>query len=336
MNQILTSPGETSQEDAALIFVHILKAAGTTLHHLLEAQFAPEESFATCSTERYPHNDLNHFEALDKEQLGRIRLLNGHMGYGLHRHLPRPAVYVTFLRAPVERVLSHYSFERTLGGSPLFPYLQSGEMDLKEFLRHYTQAAEMDNLQTRMIAGNWHKRGFGPCTPQMLDEARRNLRERFAVVGLAEHFDASYLLLKRHFGWRTMYFRRRNKTRKRIYRDEISADELDAILQHNEYDLQLYAYARQLFAEQIQRQGATFQLELASFRLQNRLYNQYWRARTYSLRAHLRNAGIHRILGVREPTTIESPPERGNERQFSGQSASGKRDDSVIIGEQYE
>src|SRR5690606_12622267 len=128
------------------------------------------------------------------------------------------ADYITFLREPVERVLSHYSFERTLPDSPVFPYLRSGEMDLEGYVRYYTDAAEMDNLQTRMIAGNWHKRGYGPCTPQMLAEAQENLRQRFAVVGLAEQFDASYRLLKRRFGWRTSHFRRRNQTRKRLYR----------------------------------------------------------------------------------------------------------------------
>lgn len=324
--------GETNA-DTALIFVHILKAAGTTLNHLLEVQFAPQESFATSSTQRYPGNTLNDFEALDKEQLAKIRLLNGHMGFGLHRHLPRPAVYVTMLREPVERVLSHYSFDRTLAGSPVYEYLQSGEMDLKGYVRYYADAAEMDNLQTRMIAGNWHKRGFGPCSPQMLEEAKRNLRDRFAVVGLAEHFDASYLLLKRHFGWRTTFFKRRNKTRKRIYRDEISTDELDTILQHNQYDLQLYAFALQLFAEQIRRQGASFQVELATFRLQKRLRNLYWKARTYSLRGNLREKGIHRILGVRERAMIDSATERGDGRQLLGQTASGQEDESVIIGE---
>jgi len=281
--------GERDIQDSALIFVHIPKAAGSTLHHLLEMQYAPEESFATCSTPRYPHGDLNRFEALGEKELAGIRLLNGHMGYGLHRYLPRPAVYITFLREPVERVLSHYSFERTLAQSPVYPYLQSGDMDLKEYVRYYTEAGDMDNLQTRMIAGNWHKRGFGPCTPEMLAQARRNLRERFAVIGLAEQFDASYLLLKRHFGWRSAFFQRRNQTRRRIYRDELSTDELDYIRQHNEFDLQLYAYAQQLFEEQIRRQGPSFQTELALFRLQNRLYNQYRKARTYSVRTRMRH-----------------------------------------------
>ncbi len=334
--QDLTGFGNLSgltTEDAALIFVHILKAGGTTLHHLLETQFAPEESFATCSTQRFPGNTLNDFEALSKEQLVDVRLLNGHMGFGLHRHLPRPAVYITMLREPIERVLSHYSFDRTLPGSPVYAHLQSGEMDLKGYVQHYADAAEMDNLQTRMIAGNWHKRGFGPCTPKMLEQAKHNLRERFVVVGLTEQFDASYLLLARTFGWRPMCYRRRNKTRKRVYRDEVTAGEIDTIRQHNEYDLQLYAYARQLFNEQIRQQGIAFQLELARFRLQNRLYNQYWRARTYSLRANLRKAGIHRILGKEGNTTIDSVTERGDGRQFSGQTASGQKEKSVIIGE---
>lgn len=276
------------QDDAALIFLHIPKAAGSTLHDLLERQFAPQESFATCSTPRYPHSDLNAFEALDAQQLANIRLLNGHMGYGLHRRLPRPALYITFLREPVERVLSHYSFERTLPTSPVYPYLQSGEMDLKEYLRHYAKAGDMDNLQTRMIAGNWHKRGFGPCTQEMLEEAQHNLRERIAVVGLAEQFDASYLLIKRFFGWRSIPYRRQNKTRQRLHRDQISAEELDAIRRHNRFDLALYETAQELFEAQVRQQGASFQLELAWLRLRNRPYSLYWRARTYSLRTEIR------------------------------------------------
>lgn len=289
--------------DRALIFVHIPKAAGSTLYQLLEAQYAPEERFATSKTEYSPHNDLTHFEALNEEQLARIRLLYGHMGYGLHRRLPRPAMYITYLREPVERVLSHYSFERTLPESPVYGYLQSGEMDLKRYVRYYTEAAEMDNLQTRMIAGNWHKRGFGSCTVEMLEEAKRNLRAQFAVVGLTEQFDASYLLLKRYFGWRYSYFRRRNQTRNRLFRDEITSDQLDYIREHNCFDLQLYAYAQQLFAAQVRRQGPFFQIELAQFQLRNRFYNEYQKARTYSVRTQVRS-----MLGLpaRQPDSINS------------------------------
>lgn len=288
MDQVLTAPGRRIREDAALIFLHIPKAAGSTLHYLLEMQFAPQESFATCSTPRYPRSDLNAFEALDAQQLASIRLLNGHMGYGLHRHLPRPALYVTFLREPVERVLSHYSFERTLPTSPVYPYLQSGEMDLKEYVRYYTEAGDMDNLQTRMIAGNWHKRGFGPCTQEMLEEAQHNLRQHIAVVGLAEQFDASYLLIKRFFGWRSVPYRRRNKTRRRLRREQISADELDLIRRHNRFDLALYETAQEVFESQIRQQGPSFQAELAWLRTRNRLYSGYWRARTYSIRTRIR------------------------------------------------
>jgi hypothetical protein len=289
MNEAPVLSRESVPEDAALIFLHIPKAAGGTLHYLLEMQYPPGESFATCNTPRHPHNDLTHFEALDEAQLARIRLLNGHMGYGLHRYLPRPAFYVTFLREPVERVLSHYSFERTLPDSPVYAYLQSGKMDLKGYVRYYAEAADMDNLQTRMIAGNWHKRGHGPCTQEMLETAKRNLHERFAVVGLAEEFDASYLLIKRLFGLRSVHYRRRNKTRKRLYRDQITAGELDFIRQHNRFDLELYPYARKLFAAQVRQQGIPFQLELALFRARNRFYSTYRRARTYSVRTKIRH-----------------------------------------------
>lgn len=95
----------TSKKDPALIFVHIPKAAGTTLNHIIEAHYTPENSFATSMTRLHPNGSLEAFEALSDAERARIRLLNGHMGFGLHEQLP--------LRARL-RKLKNYSIRQRL------------------------------------------------------------------------------------------------------------------------------------------------------------------------------------------------------------------------------
>lgn len=287
------------QEEPVLIFVHIPKAGGVTMNHIIERHFSAGETCATCHTRLHPDGTLDKFDALGEAELARIKLLNGHMGYGLHKRLPRPAQYITFLRQPIERVISHYSFERTLPDSPVYEPLQSGEMDLMGYVRYYAEAGEWDNLQTRMIAGNWHKRGYGPCTPEMLETAKHNLQENFAVVGLTERFDESYLLVKRHLGWPLEYFMHRNKTRKRVQREDVSAEELECVRRHNLFDLELYEFARELFERQVREAGASFPVELAWLRLGNRLYRQYRQMRTFSVRTFVRNHSVRTYIRQR-------------------------------------
>lgn len=257
-----------------LIFLHILKAGGSTLNYIVESHYSPQETYAASPTGMHPDGNLDDYATLSEEALSQLRLINGHLGFGLHERLPGPAVYVTFLREPIERVISQYSSERTVPDSHVYEYLRSGEMDIEGFVRYYAEAGEMDNLQTRMISGNWHKRGFGPCTPEMLEAAKRNLREHFAVVGLTSHFDASYLLLRRYFGWPFTFYHKVNVSKKRVRREELSADALETIRDYNRFDLELYEYARQLFQEQVREAGFSFRLELLAFRMCNYLFQR--------------------------------------------------------------
>lgn len=270
-----------------VIFLHILKTAGTTLNAILENYYPAERSYATFPNQRHPEGSLEGFYALSTEAKANIDLLTGHMGFGLHKYLPRTAVYITILRNPVDRVISHYYHEYRDPGSQLHKLIHAG-MGLKEYVQYYAEAGEMDNLQTRMIAGNWEKRGFGPCTEEMLATAKQNLRDYFIVVGLTERFDETYLLLKKHLGWKTRLYRKYNVAQNRPQQHKLSAETLQVIDELNRYDTALYHFAVKRFAAQIRQQGGLFPIELKLFQLCEAPYSQYWRLRQYSARVYLR------------------------------------------------
>lgn len=267
-----------------LIFLHIPKTAGTTLNLLLENYYQPAESYATFPNRMHPDGSLEGFRELSQEKVDQLKLLTGHMGFGLHERFSRPVIYTTLLRDPVGRVVSQYLNAMRNRDSTVYPMIQAGHMDLKEFGRYYA-ASNMDNLQTRMIAGNWEKKGVGRCDEAMLAKARDNLQRYFPVVGLNERFDEFYLLLCRQMGWRPHFYVRYNQAPRARSAVELDSETRAVIEGYNEFDMALYAFGQSLAAEQVAAQGGSFLRQLRRYQQLNKLYQLYWAGRRVSVRA---------------------------------------------------
>jgi hypothetical protein len=111
-----------------------------------------------------------------------------------------------------------------------------------------------------------------PADADMLDEAKRNLREHFSVVGLTERFNESVVLIKRRLGWERVRYKPRNVTSERPSRSEMPARTLRLIESQNEKDLELYAFGSRLFDRELEREGMSLELEVAVFGFLNRGY----------------------------------------------------------------
>ena len=59
---------------------------------------------------RYSDSEIKTFISLSDEKKMGIRLLKGHMPFGLHKNLPVDARYISILRDPIERVTSQYYY----------------------------------------------------------------------------------------------------------------------------------------------------------------------------------------------------------------------------------
>lgn len=128
---------------------------------------------------------------------------------------------------------------------------------------------------------------FGEMTAGHLALAKQNLRSGFGVVGLTERFDETLLLARQRFGWRKIFYVRRNVVVGRPHREEIPVDTRELLDQVTQLDRQLYAYASDLFQEQTERLGAGHARQLRVFRFYNGLLN------------HLANrVGVQRVLDV--------------------------------------
>src|SRR3982750_3945870 len=143
-------PATSVEGERALLFLHIPKAGGTTLHRIIERQFAPAVTFSINGMT--PSQSIKEFIDLPAERREQIRLLKGHMPYGLHKYLSVPATYITMLRDPVDRVVSHYYFVRRSPGVGHHEEVESRRMTLDDFVRERA-AIRANNDQTRLISG---------------------------------------------------------------------------------------------------------------------------------------------------------------------------------------
>jgi Sulfotransferase family len=250
-----------------LIFVHIPKTAGTTFRRVLERQYSADEVLPLYESELGKE-----LASIPPAQMNRLRVVLGHFYFGAHAFIPRPSTYVTFLRDPVDRVLSHYYFVRQ---SPEHEFHEfARQLNLSEFLAYCSRSTHgrSDDDQTRQLAGECGKPSSQVEPAEMLLAAKRHLSEYFAAVGITEEFDRSLILMKRILGWKRTLYTRQNVTRGRPARHALPENDLSAIYRYNKLDLELYSYAAELFREQVSAQGGALARELQWFTKLNAAY----------------------------------------------------------------
>lgn len=281
--------GSIQSRDIALISIHIPKAGGTTLHKVIERQYPKQSTFTIDGL--HVRESIEQFKSLPREERARIQCLTGHMPFGLHTYLSEPTTYITMLRDPIDRIISHYYFVKRAPRHYLYKEVISRNMDLEEYVSSGI-SSELNNGQVRLISGVEAVDtvfGHNPVSTDILEVAKRNLCEHFIAVGLCERFDESLFLFSSLLGWKNIYYVKENVTQTRPSKQEIRLQTLKTIEKHNELDMELYEFAKHMFEEKLCEQGLG-KNGLVTFRLSNRAYGvaASWMKRYLDVRRGLR------------------------------------------------
>jgi hypothetical protein len=273
----------------ALIFLHVPKTAGATLTVILGRHYPPEAIFHIGGPGR---PTLKEFEALPLQERARFTCLAGHVAFGVHRLLPGPARYITMLRDPVDRLVSLYYYVRETPEHSMHEHVVRERVTLEEFVR-----SRPSDAQVRLVSGPPHD---GAATRETLQRAQRNLRERFAAFGLAERFDDSLLLFARVMGWRHLYFRRQNVTRRRPARSTLAPSTVAMIEERNVLDRELHTFASEAFEPMLRAHGVR-PADVVRFKVLNRLHGVVAAASDNARRARAMARGWRRRSASRTP-----------------------------------
>lgn len=205
-------------------FVHIEKAAGTSVIHLLR------EAYAGRYVDVRPlvKGELQYLQARDLTLLmriyGRPACIGGHsIAPHLDLHSKYPAIeYFTIFRDPAHRFVSQYLYwSKSLGFDGSF----------EDFLGR----ADVRNIQTNHIIGRNDVAG-----------AIQLISERFFLVGILEQLERFLQSLKTALSPRLdqAVFPRVNATRRDTEASAILSSYADGIAEANQLDQQLYEHVR--------------------------------------------------------------------------------------------
>lgn len=279
--------GETAPDRSGrptVIFLHIGKTGGSTVRKVLHRNFKRSDVLLIRSAQRRDtlrprrEGSLDDLAAVPADRLRRARLIEGHLIFGAHELVPGPSTYITLLRKPVPLVISQYRFVQRTPGHRLHDIVASQQMSLEDYV-HDGVSLEVDNSQTRVLSGDVSTR-FGEVSQDMLEAAKRNIEERFAVVGFLERFDESIVLMHEVFGWSRLAYSR-VKVAPSSQNEPVNPETIRHLEELNRFDIELYGFAMRRFDEAIGRYPS-FERDLLRFRQTNALYRP-WGALTYTL-----------------------------------------------------
>jgi hypothetical protein len=155
---------------------------------------------------------------------------------------------MTFLRDPVERIISFYYYVRDKNSHRLSR--QFKETNLATIVKS-RQFAATNNDMTRFIAGRNDigiNKPVGEMSPDDLILAKDHLSQ-FAAIGFVETFDKDLQSFATQFGWTNIQYESELVHLTRPTKSDLSPDVIDLIERHNKQDLELYAYAEELVKE---------------------------------------------------------------------------------------
>ena len=233
-----------------LVLVHVMKTAGTSIIEWIQRHYAFDEVLRKASIWR-------ELKAVPPEVLKTKKFIRGHFGSQIDTVFRREDgyCYITLLRDPVERVISHYWHSRRApaASNVLEKAARKSDFSFEEFLEHPAARPFVRNYQVRNFAFD-PRRHFAGRAPRLavpddlvahdLERAKATL-ERYDVIGTTEELGLFVDDMCRRFG----FYPERALPRRRSYRDSglsISDAALRRVRQLNELDYDLYEWARRL------------------------------------------------------------------------------------------
>lgn len=237
------------------LFLHIPKAAGTTLLQIINQIYPKSKhySFDTAKSE-YCIDVLKHLSIKQKQN---FKIVSGHISFGFHNYFePNNFKYFTILRNPTDRIVSHYYYSARKTNHYLYSLRKEKDISLKEYVQSGI-TNEVNNGMAKQIAGLYVNDNFGYYNldksvlsdSELFDRAVKNLESYFSVIGLMEEFDKFLILLKENLHMPLINFKYSTKNQAQIKPKKLTDEELEIIYTYNKVDFKLYDYCKKRFNE---------------------------------------------------------------------------------------
>ncbi|GAA5142019.1 sulfotransferase family 2 domain-containing protein [Thalassotalea piscium] len=263
-------------ESTRVLFHHLPKTAGSTFRAILDGLFNSNE---ICPAET--HWELQK-SIQDNPNL--YRLFAGHFTYDVIDKNLKGDIWLTFLRSPVERVVSQYHnhlhearqpkswIDRVQNTKTEDIPISDEWREYHKLMKDYTLIdwvtsenrhanATACNLQTQSFINRYQtdetgcridKRDWSIYDEDLVNEAKRNLANNFQFIGLQEYFDLSLDIFSMTFGRypfsdSSAFTTNLNIDKTLGSKYDLAFETRSLIEKRNSMDMELYQFAKELF-----------------------------------------------------------------------------------------
>ncbi len=216
-----------------LLFLHIPRTGGTTLRDIVINQYTSKN---VLEVKRF--KDVVEFNEKPEIYHGK-QVVIGHFQYGIHHYLNSEPSYITFLRDPIKRVISTYTYARGNKKHKDHLFAENNSID------HYIMSGRnhmINNGITKLIAGEWDNESieYGSNPAWLLEKAQKHLDEHFLLVGITEHFNSSIVILSELLKWKIPYYSLANRSKRKRMGIPMNQTTHNNIKELNHLDFKLY------------------------------------------------------------------------------------------------
>ncbi|WDE09254.1 sulfotransferase family 2 domain-containing protein [Thalassomonas viridans] len=253
-----------------IAFVHIPRTAGNNFGAILQQNYAKAgiKDFYVDDNEDVATQSIEDFVALPPRQKQSYQVVKGHFSFGFDPALAQ-ASHLTFVREPVNRLVSYYFYALGAKNHYLKQWLLKDRVTIDEFLTSNV-STELDNFQVRMLSGHEFSDRSQKVEQAHLDLAKHNLEHKFRAFGITEEFELSVFYLARVMGWKTPYYQKIGVARNKFGFQGLSEQTQAEVMQLNRFDVELYRFAKALFQQRLEQLGSPFMDQFAHFKRRNR------------------------------------------------------------------
>jgi hypothetical protein len=179
---------------------------------------------------------------------GQLRLVTGHMDYGIHEELPGPSAYMTLVRDPISRLVSCFGLIQRHRQHRLHQAVSATGMSFETYLRSGIDT-QTDNGQVRQIAGCLYTLEFGRCSRTHLERAQEHIEKRFLLAGTTEAYDKVLVMLASLLGWQRITNVPRNSNGRASNKVELSDSLQQELVERNALDRELFEFVSRRFGD---------------------------------------------------------------------------------------
>ncbi len=210
-----------------IVYLHVPKAAGNSSIGSIKEHYEKSK----IKSIQWNNIDSSFNEFVSEHKNNQYNLVSGHFRFKHVQKLIDEDInfdLVTFIRHPVERIISQYKYQCT--------EVEPNHLEFrKKFptFDKYAYNAVGANVVSRILVQG----------ALSFDEYIKKIKNRYMFVGLSEYYNLSMLLLLNYFGMDYSIAKRRNITHPNKFNTfDVSMKTYNYLLEKHSLDVQLYKY----------------------------------------------------------------------------------------------